>query len=120
MSTSASASIAEEWTDAGTLRYQVAVRAKRWKNTELLQRAEFVARMADVMSDSGLQLAQEASGEVLLRELAALWFLDQRGDQETADFLRESSEAFDGLPRALWAEARKYRKLVRSSASTPA
>ena len=52
--------------------------------------------------------------EDVQRELAALWYADQHPkDQDTANFMRESSRALTGIPRGLWLEGREYRKLAR-------
>ena len=71
------------------------------------------ARNLDVAMDSGLDVATEPSAEIPLRELAARWYADQHPkDTQTADFLRESSAALDGMPRGMWLEAKEYRKLT--------
>ena len=110
--------IEEEWTSAGTVRFETSVATRTWKKVEAKAMAFALARALDVANESGLDLAEEPWAEVQLRELAALWFADRNpNDTETADFLRESSMASFGVPRGLWLEAREFRKLVRPSAA---
>ena len=107
------ASIVEEWTDSGTIRFKTAVANRCWKKTEAQDSAAFIARFLDVAKDSGLDIAHDPAFEVPLRELAARWYADQHpSDKETADFLRESSTSLDGIPRWMWLEAKDYRKLT--------
>jgi len=111
--------IAEEWSSAGTVRFESAVAQRTWKKAETKASAFALARSLDVATDSGLILTEEPWAEVTLRELAALWFADRHpGETETADFLRESSMASFGVPRGLWLEAREFRKLTRGVAKT--
>ena len=111
------AAIAEEWTEMWTVRFSTTVRTANWKKTEHKTAAEPLARSLDVARDSGLDVTLEPHCEVMLRELAALWFQDRTADKETADYLRESSEATFGLPRSMWLEAKEYRKLTRFAGS---
>ena len=106
--------IEEEWTEAGSRTFVTAVKTAEWKKRESLDAAFPLARMLDVAMAAGQVLAEEAWAEVTLRELAALWYADQHPkDQETANFMRESSRALTGIPRGLWLEGREYRKLAR-------
>ena len=106
------AAIAEEWTDYGKMSFTTAVRTATWRKTEHKEEAGKFARQLDVALASGQILAQEPAAEVTLRDLAALWYLDQHpSDQQTADLLRESSTARWGVPAELWREARDFRKL---------
>ena len=108
------AAIEEEWTAAGTLRYDTAVTSKTWKKTEHLRSAVAPARGLDVARDSRLALCEEPFAEVLLRELAAVWYLDRYpADTDTADFLRETAVGNFGMPKVLWVEARDHRRLTR-------
>ena len=96
------ASIVEEWTDSGTIRFKTAVANRCWKKTEAQDSAAFIARFLDVAKDSGLDIAHDPAFEVPLRELAARWYADQHpGDKQTADFLRESSAALMGYTPAM-------------------
>ena len=105
--------IEEEWTAAGTVRFETAVMSRSWKKGESKGVALALARSLDVGKDSGLDLRTEPMVEVTLRELAALWYADRHpADAETADYLRESSMSQFGIPRALWQEAKEYRKLA--------
>ena len=107
------ASIVEEWTDSGTIRFKTAVANRCWKKTEAQDSAAFIARFLDVARDSGLDIAHDPAFEVPLRELAARWYADQHPkDTQTADFLRESSAALDGIPQGMWLEAKEYQKLT--------
>ena len=113
------ASIVEEWTDSGTIRFKTAVANRWWKKTEAQDSAAFIARFLDVARDSGLDIAHDPAFEVPLRELAARWYADQHpSDKETADFLRESSTSLDGIPRGMWLEAKDYRKLTSRTKSS--
>ena len=113
------ASIVEEWTDSGTIRFKTAVANRCWKKTEAQDSAAFIARFLDVAKDSGLDIAHDPAFEVPLRELAARWYADQHpSDKETADFLRESSTSLDGIPRGMWLEAKDYRKLTSRTKSS--
>ena len=106
------AAIEEEWTDGGTLTFGVAVRTASWKKTEHKDAATRCARYLDVAKASGQVLAEEANAEVMLRDLAAVWWADQHPkDQETAEYFRESSTARWGVPPEMWKEAREFRKL---------
>ena len=107
------ASIVDEWTDSGSIRFTTAVANRSWNKTENRDVARAHARNLDVAMDSGLDIANEPWAEIPLRELAARWYADQHPkDTQTADFLRESSAALDGLPRGMWLEAKEYRKLT--------
>ena len=111
--------IVEEWSKCGTIRFETAVANRQWRQADALAHAEVLARHLDISKDSGLDIANEPAFEVPLRELAALWYADRHPkDQETADFLRESSKALDGVPRGMWLEAREYRKLVNRPKSS--
>jgi hypothetical protein len=108
--------LVEEWTDDGSMTFRAAVRAKRWNKTEHMDTADRAARYLDVMKKSGLDLTRESSAEVVLRDLAAVWYADQHSkDSQTADLLRESSRATEGIPRSMWTEAQAYRKILRGS-----
>ena len=107
--------VVEEWTDGGQITFRAAVRAKRWNKEERRFEADRVARCLDVLKNSGLDLNREPGAEVLCRDLVAAWYLDQKKDQATADLLRESSQATEGLPRATLMEAMSYRKLQRGA-----
>ena len=110
--------IVEEWSKSGTIRFETAVANRQWRQADALAHAEVLARHLDISKDSGLDIANEPAFEVPLRELAALWYADRHPkDQETADFLRESSKALDGVPRGMWWEARGSSPTGRNRAT---
>ena len=114
-------SIWEEWTGAGSVRMQEAVCSKNWRSADAKNAAFDLARALDVMSDSGLDVCQEPSAEVMLRALAAAWFADRHPKESaTADWLRESSMGLFGVPRSLLEEARASRKLMSKASSDEA
>jgi hypothetical protein len=107
-------SVAEEWTNSGTVRYQEAVAGRSWRSHEVKKASFDLARTLDVMADSGLEPSEEAAGEVLLRAIAANWYGDRHPkDAEVADWLRESSMSGFGIPRGMLEDARAMKKLVR-------
>ena len=119
VTTRQAAAIEEEWTSAGTVRFETAVANRSWKDGKTMRTAFALARAFDVAKESGLDLATEPWAEIQLRELAAMWYADRHPtDLETAEFLRESPMSQFGIPRGLWQEAREFRKLVASK-STP-
>lgn len=108
--------IYEEWSNAGTERLQEAVAARSWKVVEAKRAGFAVGRALDVMKDSGLDITREPAGEVLLRELAALWYGDKHPrESDVAEWLRESSMSIFGVPRGLLEEARTMRKLTKDA-----
>ena len=109
--------IAEEWTDAGTIRFETGIGNKTWKKSDNKRAAQALGRALDVAVDSGQDVAVEAWAEVQLRELAALWYADRTSDIDTADYLRETADSTFGVPRALWLEAKEFRKLTRGAMS---
>jgi len=111
----------EEWTGCGTVRLEETVAGRSWRSVENKRAAFGVARMLDVMHDSGLLPYEEPAGEVALREIAAYWILDRHPKEaDLADFLRESAMSTFGVPKSLWEEARAFRKLVgRGAAQDP-
>ena len=63
-----------EWTYEGRRTVDECVRLSRWRDAKLKTQAQHVARAVDALKDSGLDPATEPAGEVLLRQLVALFF----------------------------------------------
>lgn len=101
-----------EWTYEGRRTVDECVRLSRWRDAKLKIQAQHVARAVDALKDSGLDPATEPAGEVLLRQLVALFFQDRGGDPGVADMLRAHSETRWGLPDALLREAATHSKIL--------
>ena len=115
------AAIYEEWSSGEMQRVQEVVASRSWKQVEAKRAAFDIARTIDVMVDSGLDVSKEPAAEVLLRALAAGWFADRHPkDADVADWLKESSMGNFGVPRALFEEAKAYKKLAVQAASPDA
>ena len=99
--------------------FRWAVRAKTWKSQAHKFTAGRFARALDVMKKSGMDLDREPVAEVLRRDLLATWYEDQHGEKHklTADLMRESSDATEGMPRSTMMEAMAYRKILRGAGS---
>ena len=71
-----------------------------------------LARALDVAKDSGLDVTAEPWGEVALRAITSAWYADHHPKEaDVAELLKESSMSQFGVPKAIWEEARLFRKL---------
>ena len=116
---SQAAALYEEWSSAGRLRLQDQVANRSWRDVSNKRAAFGLARAVDVGLDTGLDVTREPIAEVLLRELAALWFADRHPkDHDVAEWMKESSMAHFGIPRSVWEEARAMKKMATAVTST--